>query len=313
MDRGEKPIRLLTAAALPLLLAAAADTAALPIAEARWLAPDHLLEDLSRQPSECFVPPADEAGRRSAAIGRAAFRAPLLLGGQAARAGLSCASCHRSGRGNPHFVFPGLSGAPGTADVTSSLMSRHRGDGSFNPKPIPDLAAGVRRVPRDRQSRALESFIRGLVVEEFDGPEPPPPVLEGLADYVRAMEGKACGGAEPVTLAAALAELDAAIGPALAAAAAGDRATMRLLVGAARSTLGRIDERYRLDGLEDERRLLREADAALRAIRQMAPAEAAPAMLAWQREWPARLQGLRRTEARSLFSPAVLRERLAGR
>ncbi|MGF7473737.1 hypothetical protein WFJ45_23635, partial [Salmonella enterica subsp. enterica serovar Minnesota] len=78
-------------------------------------------------------PPLNDSAR----IGRAAFNSPLLLGGQAARAGLSCASCHRNGRGNPDFHFPGISGAPGTADVTASLLSSHRGDGQFNPKPIP--------------------------------------------------------------------------------------------------------------------------------------------------------------------------------
>src|SRR5687768_90851 len=71
-------------------------------------------------------------------------------------------------RGNPDFLFPGLSGAVGTADVTSSIMSSHRGDGTINPKPIPDLAGppAERIVSRAAESRALESFIRGLIVEE---------------------------------------------------------------------------------------------------------------------------------------------------
>jgi hypothetical protein len=137
MDPGRALARFLNALPLALLLGAAADGPGVPIREARWLAPGAVYQGLTREPSECFARPTDPAERRRAEIGRAAFRTPLLLGGQAARAGLSCASCHRNGRGNPDFLFPGLSGPPGTADITASLMSSHRGDGRFNPKPIP--------------------------------------------------------------------------------------------------------------------------------------------------------------------------------
>ena len=123
--------------------------------------------------------PADPAERARIEVGRAAFRTPLLLGGQAARLGLSCESCHANGRGNPAFRFPGLSGAPGTADVTAPLMSARRGDEVFDPRPIPDLAAPG-KVARVRGDPALGAFVRGLIVEEFDGREPPPAVLDGL-------------------------------------------------------------------------------------------------------------------------------------
>ncbi|HEX7887443.1 MAG TPA: hypothetical protein VF474_15820, partial [Phenylobacterium sp.] len=142
-----------------------------------------LVRIFASQPTECLKAPADPALARSVEIGRAAFRTPLLLGGQAARAGLSCESCHLAGRSNPDFQFPGASGAPGTADVTLSLFSSHRGNGVHDPKPIPDLSG-----PRDKLKVAaqdLAPFIRGLVVEEFDGHEPPAAVLQGLADPVR--------------------------------------------------------------------------------------------------------------------------------
>ena len=156
---------------------------------ARWLPPERQAHRLAYEPTECLAPAADARALRRIAIGRAAFRTPLLLGGQAARAGLSCDSCHRNGRGNPDFRFPGLSGAPGTADVTSSLMSSHRGDGRSNPTLIPDLSgpAHALKVSRDPSARALEAFIRGLIVEEFDGPEPTAMTLDGLAGYVRAL------------------------------------------------------------------------------------------------------------------------------
>src|SRR6185369_16706175 len=106
---------------------------------------------------------------------------------------------------NPDFLFPGVSGAPGTADVTSSLFSTHRGNGTDDPRPIPDLSG-----PKDRLKVAqapaearLEPFIRGLITEEFDGPEPTPAVLDGLAAYVRALNPVACPARarEPVTVA----------------------------------------------------------------------------------------------------------------
>jgi len=307
----------LTGAALFVLLAAAADAPVVPIAEARWLAPGAVFEGLTRQPPECLAWPKQEPERRSVAIGRAAFRAPLLLGGQAARAGLSCASCHRNGRDNPYFLFPRLSGAPGTADVTSSFMSKHRGDGAFNPRPIPDLVAPPRLAPHDRQSRALERFTRGLIVEEFDGPEPSLAVLTGLADYVRAMAPGACPSAKSVavTLDVMLFDAGAALAAASAAASAGggegDRETSRLLISAARSTLERIDERFRLPGLEKSQAILRDADAELGTIRRMETAASAAAIQSWRERWPARARQLRRQERRSLFSPATLRRELA--
>ena len=293
------------AAAAGLLLAGAARAPELPIREARWLPPDALLRGLSREPAECLVAPSDARERRSAAIGRIAFRAPLLLGGQAARAGLSCASCHNNGRGNPHFLFPGISGAAGTADVTASLMSRNRGDGTDNPKPIPDLAGPPRKriVAHDRASRALEAFIRGLIVEEFDGPEPPPAVLDGIAAYVRAIRAEGCGGGDvPITLGGRLDQVESA----LALAADSDPETRRLLVAAARSTLGAIDERFRLPGLERSRLLLRRADEELRRIRA-----GSGDLGEWLRLWPERRRRLEAQGRRSLFSPSVLRREIA--
>jgi len=125
MDQGRSLAAILIGAAFLL----AADTPAqLPIREVRWLAPGVPVENVNLLPPECFRVPGDPKARRSTEIGRLSFRAPLLLGGQAARVGLSCSSCHRNGRGNPDFHFPGISGAPGTADVTASLLSSHRGE-----------------------------------------------------------------------------------------------------------------------------------------------------------------------------------------
>ncbi|MBA3677677.1 MAG: hypothetical protein H0W74_09785 [Sphingosinicella sp.] len=307
----EGPIpRLVTAASLLVFLAGTADSPAFPISSARWLAPGRIQQGLTTQLSECLVLPSGKAERQAVAIGRAAFRAPLLLGGQAARVGLSCASCHRNGRGNPDLLFPGLSGAPGTADVTSSLMSKHRGDGTVNPKPIPDLAArpSAHRVPRDPQKVALPRFIRGLIVEEFDGPEPPPAVLAGLAAYVRAIRPEACAGEEAINLDSMLAETEQAAAAAATSLAQRDRETALVLIAAARSTLGRIDERFRLPGLEPSRALLRTADRELQSVRSSA--DPGRNIRQWRRLWPAREAQLRRYEKRSLFSTRILSQHL---
>jgi hypothetical protein len=304
MDRLGRRARALTAAAPALLLAAAGggDSARIPIREARWVVASARFDALSREPAECLVRPKGEAARESVAIGRIAFRAPLLLGGQAARAGLSCASCHRNGRGNPVFAFPGLSGAPGTADVTSSLMSSHRGDRLDNPKPIPDLAGPPERlkISRDRPSGTLETFIRGLVVEEFDGPDPDPAVLSGLADYVRALDPGACRGAgRRIDLRERLDLVETAV---RLAARTRQETTGRFLIAAARSGLGAVDERFRLPGLEADRRLLLRADAELRAARP-----GSGDVTAWLLAWPERRRRLLRDEGRSLFAPEMLR------
>ncbi|HEY5723215.1 MAG TPA: hypothetical protein VIT45_12920 [Allosphingosinicella sp.] len=305
MGRAGTSARFLIASAAALLTAGAARAPTLELRELNWVAPQAAFRSLSRQPRECFAPPDGREARVSAATGRAAFKAPLLLGGQAARAGLSCASCHRNGRGNPDFLFPGLSGAAGTADVTSSIMSKHRGDGTVNPRPIPDLAGppSKRIVSRARDSRALEGFIRGLIVEEFDGPEPAPFILDGLAAYVRGISAEACGEGEvPVTLAGKLDEAREAVALSLDA----DRETKRLLIAAARSTLGEIDERFRLPGLERSRSILHEADSELRAIR-----DGNGSAQAWLGRWPERRRRLIVEGKRSLYAPAILRRALA--
>lgn len=286
--------------------------AAAPVPElraARWLAPETRARALNERPAECYMPPADPAVRASAETGRAAFRTPLLLGGQAARAGLSCESCHRAGRGNPDFLFAGLSGAPGTADVTSSLMSSHRGNQVFDPRPIPDLAmpGKVSRAPADP---ALRNFIRGLVVEEFDGAEPSSRVLDGLAAYVRALDTTACGRDQTavVVLRDQRDDIARARTAALVALAADDAATARLMIAAMRTALGQIDERYAVKGLGAHRDALRTADRELLAIQQALhrdQGDAASQLRGWRN--PAEAAAFVRDEPRSLYNSAVLR------
>ena len=311
MDRRQGQAGFLIAAAL-LLLSGASTPRELPIRDSRWLQSPDIVTDLTRQPAECLAWPAEEKRRKSVEMGRALFRSPLLLGGQAARAGLSCSSCHRNGRTNPHFHFPGISGDPGTADVTASLMSEKRGDGIFNPKPIPDLAGDPSKlkVSRDPAKDDLRHFIHGLIVEEFSGREPSPAALTAVADYVRALSPKACPTAAStgIRLGDMLSLVDSAVELAKEADEAGDPATARALLAAARSTLGSIDERYQTPGASSARRDLRKASEELFRLQEAATA---PSWMAWKRSWPARERAIRALERRSLFNAAVLKRQLA--
>jgi hypothetical protein len=278
----------------------------------RWLAPGaDPVAALGWQPAECLFVESGAVTRDeilSIEIGRAAFRSPLTLGGQAARAGLSCESCHRNGRTNPDFHFPGASGAPGTADVTSSLFSSHRGNGVADPKPIPDLGAPREQLKVVPYPDKLPAFIHGLVVEEFDGPEPTPAVLAGLAAYVRAIGTSACDD-RALRLSASSYLLDAyrAVEAGRASLAEGDAATAVTMLAAARTRLGRLDERY--TGLEQSQALLRRSSADLAGIEALIRARDPVAIArvdAWCGNAGNLLRVLRRDESRSLFNPRRL-------
>lgn len=309
MDRRWQATLLLTAAIAIAGVALADAAKQSPLRAARWLPADRQAHALAFEPTECIAPAGDPQLARRVAIGRAAFRTPLLLGGQAARAGLSCNSCHRSGRGNPDFQFPGLSGAPGTADVTSSLMSSHRGDRIDNPKPIPDLSGPKEKlkVSRDPVDRKLETFIQGLIVEEFDGPQPTAMTLDGLAQYVRALSPLACPPTpeQRIRLSGYLADARAAMQAAQFAFDAHDRATAHLMLASTRSALGMIDERYAAPALARDRESLRDADLELAAIQDAVDAGNTDATLriaAWLATMPRWIALLERDESLSLFN-----------
>jgi hypothetical protein len=232
-----------------------------PLPEAKWIAPEARFEELSSEPATCEKRVA-ASDRFAYTIGSIAFQTPLLLGGQAARAGLSCASCHANGRATKGFRFPGLSGASGTADVTSSIMSKMRGDGSFNPKTIPDLAVDVPKVSRDPASPALHDFVLGLIVEEFDGAKPSPAVSNGLVTYVRAQGGDACDkpGRMPITLDGKLQDLIVAMDNAKLLSAEGDVDGAWMMIAGGRTILGDIHNRYSGAALARHRAYMVSAD-----------------------------------------------------
>ena len=86
----------------------------------RWVHPEaDIVSVLSEEPRECLSAQANY----QETLGRLAFRSPFLLGGQAARRGLTCQACHSQGQTNTNFFVVGLSDTPGTADVTSFHFS----------------------------------------------------------------------------------------------------------------------------------------------------------------------------------------------
>jgi hypothetical protein len=307
--RRRRPAAALAGLGLALAAAALAAPAGPPIRAMLWVPSDvDPVRAFATAPGECLQRPRDPATALSVEVGRAAFRTPVVLGGQAARAGLSCESCHRAGRSNPDFQFPGISGAPGTADVTSSLFSTHRGNRLDDPRPIPDLSGPRDRLKVDQAPAAarLEPFIHGLIVEEFDGPEPSPAVLRGLAAYVRALNPAACPAQARERLSVALLMDDArrALAAAQAMAARGDRPTAVTMVAGARARLGLIDERFADPALAQERAALRAADARLaqaQAALREGRADAPGALSDWLSGSRGLEAALARREPASLF------------
>jgi hypothetical protein len=280
----------------------------------RWLAPGvDASVVLTRRPTECLVMSNDAETAYLVELGRAAFRTPLLLGGQGARAGLSCESCHRDGRNNPDFDFPGVSGAPGAADVTTSVLSSHEMDSVHGARPIPDLSGpkSALKVDQDPASAALEGAIDRIITREFDGNAPPAAVLKGLAAYTRALSPAACPSTaiEPVTATQVLADVRRTARAAIAALDHRDGPSAILMIEAARSQLGDIDERYRGEALAPERRALSLASTELDAAQvdvTSRPDQARAALVIWLARAPAWSSAVLAAEPQSLYAPPRL-------
>lgn len=306
----------LGAAATALFASATAQT---PLPETRWLAPDRdRVAALTMTPGEC-VPPADDPQANDLAeLGRAAFRSPMLLGGQAARGGLSCNSCHIDGRSNPDFFLGGLSGAPGTADVSSSLFSKVRDDGVFNPLPIPSLVgAGEKRsFGTAAPAASLEAFIGSAIVEEFQGAPTPPAILDGLVAYIEGMSVDACPASPaPLTPGRAMDDVRRALAAASRAAERNDAAAADFLLLSAQSALGRIHARFPGAQSKGLRAALTALSGDIGAIRKLVgePETTASALDEIDRT-AMRLGGkLERARGRSLYDATTLAAHLEGR
>ncbi len=281
--------------------AAIASAAASPIFEAlRWTAPGTEYEVLASRPATCLHYQADH--EQAFQAGQALFNSPTLLGGQATKAGLSCASCHVEGHGNPNFQLAGISDKPGTADVTNSFFSIGRSNGRFDPVPIPDLAVPG-KVSRETGGRAMEKFIRNLIVEEFGGEEPSHLTLEALSIYVRALDP--CQTNEQRRLQDQWVMIKGALIVAANYSARDKQQEATPLIAAARHQLQLIYERYEGPKFVGERKALLSASQELMRISQMEDAKAQSAAIGkWQQDFTNRLMPqLSRKEDQSLYNP----------
>lgn len=304
-------------AALLALTAAAcasvsASTGAPPLREQIWTqTTPELAHVLTHAPGECLAAPADPEQRTSVEVGRALFRSPALLGGPAARTGLSCNSCHVNGRGNAHFFLPELTDRPGAADVTSEWSSKVRGDGVMNPRDIPDLA-GVRLRPAlgRLHDPSLTHFVDSAIVEEFQGVRPPQQAFDGVIAYLRALDLDACPADEaPITLRNSVGDVYRA----LAAARHADEPTMRLVLLATQDAVGRIVERLPTQRFAGERRDLELLSRDLGAARNARDVDAALDSIGpgWQARFDAAIARVAPREAQTYFNEATVRRELA--
>lgn len=273
----------------------------------KWTEPGAEYAVLSVVPPACT--PLDADTLQPGGAGNALFATPAVLGGQAAKAGLSCASCHRNGRDNPHFTLAGVSNRPGTADVTSSFFSAARGNGKFDPVPIPDLLAPG-KVSRDPRTRELEGFIRNLIVDEFGGTEPSLATVDAIATYVRAL--RQCDDADKSFFTAKVWDqidlIDAAEFGAQMMVEKEDRQGAKLLIAAIRHQLGTIAEYYASPNLATERKALLKAS---RDVHEIGEIKDLPTMGKVLHDWASRFRSglakrLTATEEKSLYNQELL-------
>jgi hypothetical protein len=287
---------------------------------AQWLAPGaDLVAALTRSPGECLKPAENAETAYLVEVGRAAFRSPLLFGGPAARSGLSCNSCHLDGHDNPQFFVPGLSGDPGTADVTSSLFSKVREDHVFNPVAIPTLVDAGKKTSFGTTSPqpSIEAFTISAVKDEFQGAPPPRAIIDGVGAYVRHLAAEACPG-KPARrdLDRALGDVARTVAAAKAALERGDGASADFLILSARQASGLVYERFAGSDFGVERAALIGFSRDLGEARRLAaddPAAGLAALEAAGGELPELARRLGKSEKKSLFNEKVLRRALETR
>ena len=289
-----------------------------PLTDLKWLAAGaDPVAAVTTQPAECLGPPADADRRFAVEVGRAAFRNPLLLGGPAARSGLSCQTCHLNGRDNPHFFLHGVSGHPGTADATSALFSKTRGDGLLNPVAIPSLldVADKQVFGQAGAVASLDAFVTGVIVDEFQGAEPPPAVFDGLIAYLGALRSDACPAHDDqaIRFAGDMADIRRTVDTLDAALDRDDPALADFLLLAVRGQLGRVHERFARPELEAERLELADLARDLGELRRLMALDGAAArerLRAWRVRLDVASHTLAPAAERSYYDADVLRRLL---
>jgi len=128
----------------------------------------------------------DESETALIALGDMAFDSSFVFGEPARSLAISCNTCHNKGVTNPGLFIPGLSARRGGLDVSNNYFAPHASNGHLDPVDIPDLR-GIRfTAPYGRNGRfdSLREFTRNVIVNEFNGPEPDPVLLDALVAYM---------------------------------------------------------------------------------------------------------------------------------
>jgi len=128
----------------------------------------------------------DESETVLIALGDMGFDSPYIFGEPARSLQISCNTCHNKSITNPKFFIPGLSSSPGGMDVSNNFFAPHANNGHFDALDIPDLR-GIRfTAPYGRNGRfdSLREFVRNVIVNEFNGPEPDPVLMDGIIAYM---------------------------------------------------------------------------------------------------------------------------------
>lgn len=129
---------------------------------------------------------ADESETPLIALGDLAFDSSYIFGEPARSLQISCNTCHNKGTTNPQLFIPGISANKGGLDVSSSYFKPASNNGHFDHLDSPDLR-GIRfTAPYGRNGRfaSLREFARNVIVNEFNGPEPDPVLLDGMVAYM---------------------------------------------------------------------------------------------------------------------------------
>jgi hypothetical protein len=146
-----------------------------------------LNEEALDRPREVFRSEMS-GGRKSYLVnlGDLAFNSSAILGGVARQAGISCGTCHVNGASNEKLYIPRMSTRPGNFDTTGPLFNPKADDGVRNPIRIPSLRGARYLAPYGHDGRftSLREFVRNVIVNEFAGEEPTPPILDAILSYI---------------------------------------------------------------------------------------------------------------------------------
>ncbi len=181
---------LLVASIAGVILAGTPELGAFPVHGKQTVLPvgTELNEDALAQPGEIFHSEATGGGKSYLVnLGDLALSAPQILGGMARQAGISCSTCHINGVSNPKPYVPGLSTRPWTFDTPGGLFNAKADNHVLDPVTIRSLRGARYLAPYGHNGHmaSLRDFVRNVIVNEFDGPEPSPAVHKVLEPAMR--------------------------------------------------------------------------------------------------------------------------------